>query len=74
MSFKWPRKASIPHMIPAEIAIRDAVNVVEGLGADVLLTDAVILLDQARSKVAEWYDREHPETKEVVIGDRHEAT
>jgi hypothetical protein len=31
---------------------------VEELGADVLLTEAVVLLDQARTKVADYVDRD----------------
>lgn len=34
------------------------VDVVEGLGADVALTDAVILLDKARERVADFVDQE----------------
>jgi hypothetical protein len=45
-------------MIPAELAITEAVDKVERLGAHTLLTDAVILLGQARDKVADWYERD----------------
>lgn len=52
-----PRRARIDKFTPAEKAIYDAVQIVEEMGADVLLTDAVILLQQARDKVADFVDR-----------------
>jgi hypothetical protein len=45
-------------MTPAELAIHHAVQAVEAAGADPLLTEAVILLGQAREKVADYVDRE----------------
>jgi hypothetical protein len=45
-------------MTPAELAIRSAIDAVEVVGADVLLTDAVILLQQAREKVADYVDKQ----------------
>jgi len=41
---------------PAERAIYDAVQAVEALPADVRLTEAVVLLQQAREKVADFVD------------------
>lgn len=38
------------------MAIRHAVEFVERVGADPLLTEAVILLGQAREKVADYID------------------
>lgn len=52
-----PRRNRIDLMTPAELAIRNAMIAVETVGADVLLTDAVILLGQARDKVADFVDR-----------------
>ena len=43
-------------MVPAERAIRDAKLAVEALGADVRLTDAVVLLGQAQDNVADFVD------------------
>jgi hypothetical protein len=51
-----PRRAHLDLNTPAELAIRDAVNAVERMGADVLLTEAVVLLGQAREKVADYVD------------------
>lgn len=44
-------------MSPAEKAIREARLAVEDMGADLLLTDAVVLLSQAQDKVADFVDR-----------------
>lgn len=50
------RRIDIKRNTPAELAIREAVHAVEMTGAHPLLTDAVILLDQARGKVADYVD------------------
>lgn len=52
-----PRRCRIDLMAPAELEIRNAVLAVEKLGADPLLTDAVVLLQQAREKVADYIER-----------------
>ena len=52
-----PRRARIDLMTPVELQIRETIYVVEDLGADVLLTDAVILLSQAQEKVADYVDK-----------------
>lgn len=74
MTFKWPRRASVPHMTAGELAIRAAVHIVETVGCDVLLTDAVILLGQAQTKVAEYIDKCKPENATVEIGAAPEVT
>ena len=51
-----PRRNRIDLMTPAELAIRNAVVAVEEVGADELLTEAVILLGQAQEKVADYID------------------
>lgn len=51
------RRIRVDLLTPAELAIRAAVLVVEEAGAHPLLTDAVILLQQAREKVADWVDK-----------------
>jgi hypothetical protein len=43
-------------MTDAERAIVNAVQAVEALGADVRLTDAVVLLQAARDSVADFVD------------------
>lgn len=45
---------------PEELAIRHTVDLVEELGAHVLLTDCVVLLGQAREKLSEWVDAGKP--------------
>jgi hypothetical protein len=50
MSDDIPRRARLDQFTPAEKAIYDAVQAVEEMPADVLLTDAVILLQAARER------------------------
>jgi hypothetical protein len=52
----FPRKINLHLNVPAEIAVRRAVDEVEKLGADTRLTDAVILLQQAQDKIALYVD------------------
>ena len=53
---KIPRRIRVDLFTPAEKAIHDACYVVEEAGAHPLLTDAVVLLMQAREKVADYVD------------------
>jgi hypothetical protein len=53
---QFPRRNRMDLWTPAEKAIQEAVNEVEKAGADVRLTDAVILLQQAKNKVADFVD------------------
>jgi len=57
MSSDFPRRHRVDLLTPAELQIRDAVFTVEDMGADPLLTEAVVLLQQARDKVADYVDR-----------------
>lgn len=51
-----PRRVRLDLNTEAELAIRHAIDKVEELGADPLLTDAVVLLDEALDKVADYID------------------
>lgn len=51
-----PRRIRLDLLTPAERAIYDAVQAVEAAGCHPLLTDAVVLLQQAREKVADFVD------------------
>ena len=51
-----PRRIRVDLLSPAENAIRDAMAEVEKAGAHPRLTDAVILLQQARDAVADFMD------------------
>jgi hypothetical protein len=51
-----PRRAYLDKMVPAELKIRDAMLAVEAMPADVRLTDAVVLLEQASTKVSDYVD------------------
>lgn len=55
---KIPRRACLYLFTPAEKAVYDAVQAVEKVGADVRLTDAVVLLQQAREKLADYFDEQ----------------
>lgn len=54
--FEIPRRIRIDLMTPAELAITNAMKEVENLPADVRLTNAVILLGEARDLVANFVD------------------
>ena len=51
-----PRRNRTDLFTPAETAIFDAIDAVESLGADTRLTDAVNLLGDAKSKVADYIE------------------
>jgi hypothetical protein len=51
-----PRRAYVEKMVPAELAIRNAMLAVEEMGADTRLTEAVILLEAAKDKVSDFVD------------------
>jgi hypothetical protein len=53
---QWPRRHQMQKWTPAERAIQEAVDLVEVMGADVRLTEAVILLGRARDSVADFVD------------------
>jgi hypothetical protein len=57
MSGEIPRRIRLDQLTPAEMAIAEAVAAVERAGAHPLLTDAVVLLGQARAKVADFIDQ-----------------
>jgi len=54
-----PRRNQLDLLTPAEMVIHQAIQAVEGSGAHPLLTDAVILLMQAKEKVADYVDLEN---------------
>ena len=56
MADKFPRKAALCFNAPSELAIHEAIQKVEELGADVRLTEAVILLAKAKELVSEYID------------------
>lgn len=53
-----PRRVYMDMWSPAERAIYDAAQAVEGMGADVRLTEAVNLLAEARNRVADYVDEQ----------------
>ena len=53
-----PRRCFLDKLTPAELSIHNAIQAVEAAGANPLLTDAVMLLVEAKDKVADYVDRE----------------
>lgn len=51
-----PRRCHVDLLTTEEYAIRNAIVLVEQLGADTRLTEAVILLQQAKDKVSDFVD------------------
>lgn len=51
-----PRRSKAYENVPAELAIQNAVDEVEKLGANIKLTDAVILLARAKDLVSDFID------------------
>lgn len=51
-----PRRNRLDRMVPAELAIRAAIQAVEDMPADFRLTDAVIRLGRAQERVADFVD------------------
>lgn len=56
MSNSFPRRNIVSQLTPAEKTIYDAMQMVEEMPADERLTDAVILLQKAKEKVADFVD------------------
>lgn len=51
-----PRRIQLDKMIPAELAIHNAIQEVEKIGADVRLTNAVIKLQEAKDLISDFTD------------------
>lgn len=64
------RRSDLLRNTPAELAIREALIAVEAVGADVRLTDAVILLGEARERLADYIDGVRPDS---TLNARYEA-
>lgn len=58
------RRRQIYSYTPAELAIREALLAVEAVGADVRLTEAVVLLGKAADAVADYVERDDPDKVE----------
>lgn len=62
----FPRRNMINKMTPAELSIYNATQEVEKIGADVRLTEAIVLLTKARELVADFVDANYPKTDVVA--------
>lgn len=54
----FPRRNRIDLLTPTELKIRDAILAVEELAPHQLLTDAIVLLGEAKDKVADFVELE----------------
>jgi hypothetical protein len=54
------RRSHLEKMIPGELAIREALIVVEAHGCHPQLTEVVSMLSDAQRKLADWYDSGAP--------------
>lgn len=55
-TWTFSRRHCIDQLTPVEKTVFNAIGEVENLGADPLLTDAVVLLGQVRDKLADWLE------------------
>jgi hypothetical protein len=55
-----PRRARLYLNTPTELQIREAIRTVEALGGHPLLTETVVLLGNAKDKLADWVDAGRP--------------
>lgn len=62
----FPRRSYLEHLTREEMMLRDMVTIVEALGAHPLLTDCIVHLDGARTKLAEWVDLRVRPAKEAL--------
>lgn len=63
---KTPRRVDVNQHTPAEKAITEAMRAVEAAGASPALTDAIVLLQKARDRVADHADAVVAERSLVV--------
>lgn len=54
----WPRRRRVDLWSPEETAINNALQEVEKMGADPLLTMATVLLSEAQERVVDFIDQE----------------
>lgn len=64
----FPRRIRLDLMTPEELGIYNMVGEVEKLGAHPLLTDVVVLLAEARNKLADWVDLQAVQPIEPILG------
>lgn len=53
---KFPRRANLEKNTPAEVAIHNAIQEVEKVGANEKLTQAIIFLQEAKDCVSDFID------------------
>lgn len=61
------RRVNLNRMEPSELAIRNAITAVEELGADERLSQAVVLLGEAKELVGDYIDGEKQAEREGAL-------
>ena len=61
-----PRRCNVETMTAGEAAIREAMLAVEMMGSHPWLTDVVVMLSEARDRLADWVDATEEERVEVA--------
>lgn len=69
-----PRRSRLDLNEPAEIAIRNAVNEIEKIGADTRLTEAVMLLAKAKDLVSDFIDKKEIEKDSYTYVERSKTS
>ena len=62
-----PRRMRLDLLTPNELLVYNVGQEVEKMGADVLLTDAVILLQQVREKLADYVEAKNAQLSEPKV-------
>jgi len=63
----FPRRIDTEQMTEAELAITKAMEEVEKAGCHPFLTDAVVLLSEAREKVADFVDKKELKMSKLTL-------
>jgi len=64
----FPRRKRIDLTMPVELALRSAVEKIESIGCDPLLTKAIIKVEEARELVAYYIERERETMPRLAVG------
>jgi len=68
----FPRRCYVDKLTPAELAVRAAIHKVESVGADPLLTDVVVLLNEAAAKLADFVDAKDAKNDNAYASHRYD--
>jgi hypothetical protein len=60
-----PRRSRLDQNTYEELKIRDAILAVEEIGADLILTEVVVLLGEAKNRLADFLDAKYKRLEEI---------